>query len=169
MPERIGFGGGCHWCTEAVFQRLRGVVHVQQGWASGIDDPARFSESVIVQFDPEITSILELVTVHQHTHSCTSAHALRGRYRSAVYVDVDAQAPAVLSAIALNQPEFDAPIRTEVIRLGGFRENVERYRNYYRSNPERPFCRRFIEPKLAVVRGMEMRFRLLNPEADVEV
>lgn len=153
VKQRIALGGGCHWCTEAVFQSLRGVARVQQGWASALDAPARFSEAVVVHFDPGVIPLEVLVAVHLHTHSCTSMHALRGKYRSAVYADKPAQAEAVAVAIAANQPDFDAPILTEVVRLARFRENVPRYRNYYRTDPGRPFCRRFIAPKLVEVRG----------------
>ena len=149
---RIGFGGGCHWCTEAVFQALRGVARVEQGWASALDAPERFSEAVIVYFDAREIPLDVLVAVHLHTHSCTSGHALRGRYRSAVYARDDAQAAAARAALEASRADFEAPVVTEVVRLGGFRQNEPRYRDYYRTDPTRPFCERYIAPKLAEVR-----------------
>ena len=158
----ITLGGGCHWCTEAIFQALRGVAHVDQGWASALDDPARFSEAVRVHFDPALIPLAALVTVHLHIHSCTADHALRRKYRSAVYLESTRQRAAVEAAIAAAQTDFPEPILTEVIRRGGFRQNRERYLDYYRRRPEAPFCRRHIHPKLEEVRRRFARYA--NPE-----
>ena len=123
---RIGFGGGCHWCTEAVFQALRGVEGVEQGWASSLDEPARFSEAVRVRFDARAVPLEVLVAVHLHTHACTSRPPLRRRYRSAVYAEGEAQAAAARAAIDELRADFDAPVITEVVRLGGFRQLFSR-------------------------------------------
>ena len=148
--ETIGFGGGCHWCTEAVFQHLRGVARVEQGWARGAG--LAESEAVRVRFDPGTIDLATLVEVHLRTHASTSAHSLRGRYRSAVYVTDAAQRARVEGLLAELQSGFDAPLVTRTIPLAGFRENIEHYRDYYRTDPERPFCRTYIDPKLGELR-----------------
>ena len=148
MNHRIGFGGGCHWCTEAVFESLVGVLGVDQGWLAPVDAPEEFSEGVVVHFDHEAIDPDTLIAVHLHTHSCTSNHALRGRYRSAVYVNSAAQSRQAKSAISRLQADFDDPIITQVLEYGAFRGNDERYRHYYRQDRDRPFCKAFIEPKL---------------------
>ena len=64
--SKIGFGGGCHWCTEAVFQSLKGVLKVEQGWVSSTKENDAFSEAVIVHFNYNIISIKELTEIHLH-------------------------------------------------------------------------------------------------------
>ena len=133
---------------------MAGVTHVDQGWLSSAGEPDRFSEAVLVDFDPVIVGLGHLVEVHLHTHSCTAEHALRGRYRSAVYCFGDSQTAAARTAIGALQVDFERPIITEVVEVGAFRQNRERYRDYYRKHPDAPFCRRWIEPKLRRVEAL---------------
>ena len=83
--KTIGLGGGCHWCTEAVFQSLRGVTQVEQGYIAAIAPDDSLSEGVIVHYNPAIISISVLIEIHLHTHKSTSNHSMRDTYRSAVY------------------------------------------------------------------------------------
>ena len=163
--QRVGFGGGCHWCTEAVFEALSGVCSVAQGWiapATALDD---FSEAVLLTFDPCRIGLDTLIAVHLHTHSCTADHALRGRYRSAVYTDSTTQAHHAHGAIdTLQRCDFDAPIITQVLPFGAFRANADRYLHYHAQNPDRPFCQRFIAPKLALIHE---RFAANSKPADL--
>ena len=147
-PQRIGFSGGCHWCTEAVFESLVGVRHVDQGWIAPAGQPEAFSEGALVHFDARIIDSATLIAVHLHTHSCTSNHALRKRYRSAVYAESAGQAHEARAAIESLQPEFAAPILTQVLRFGAFRGSDGRYLHYWLQDHERPFCKMFIAPKL---------------------
>lgn len=150
--NKIGFGGGCHWCTEAVFQSLKGVVKVEQGWIASSGSNDTFSEAVLVYFDPlEITQQI-LTAIHLYTHSCTSKHPMRDKYRSAVYTFSEEQAIDIDSIIKNLQIEFDKPIVTQVLPFVSFRENQERYRNYYRKNSENQFCANYIRPKLTLLR-----------------
>ncbi len=147
----IGLGGGCHWCTEAVFQSLRGVERVEQGWLAPAQAPEDYSEGVIVHFDRAAIDVETLVAVHLHTHSCTSNHALRSRYRSAVYVVSDEQAAQASAALAKLQQDFAEAIVTQVLRVGAFRINDQRYLDYYLKDPDKPFCQTFIAPKLELL------------------
>ena len=146
----LTLGGGCHWCTEAVFDHLRGVSHVEQGFARS-DPPAdSWSEAARVTFDPAVIPMRVLIDIHLRTHAATSDHSMRGTYRSAVYVGDDgAEARAALAAL---QAGFDAPLVTQVLPLRGFRLNDARFLAYYRTDPQRPFCRAYIDPKLAMLR-----------------
>lgn len=81
--SRIGFGGGCHWCTEAVFQSVVGVKLVEQGWIASEGSEA-FSQAVLVHFDPDAADLELLVAVHLHSHSSTASHLMRSKYCSAV-------------------------------------------------------------------------------------
>ncbi len=90
--EKIGFGGGCHWCTEAVFQALIGVEKVEQGWIASEGENDSFSEAVIVHFDESTIDLSTLTAIHLFTHSCTSEHSMWKKYRSAVYTFSNKQA-----------------------------------------------------------------------------
>ncbi len=149
---RAGFGGGCHWCTEAVFQALRGVERVEQGFIRSAPPDDDWSEAVIVHFDPDVISLDTLIEVHLRTHSSTRGHRMRRKYRSAVYVTDDRQRKASLDILQRLQPDFEADLITRVLTLEGFRPSDPRYRNYYRNNPDGPFCQRFIDPKLERIR-----------------
>ena len=152
--ERIGLGGGCHWCTEAVFQSLPGVGHVDQGFLRSIAPNESLSEGVVVHFDPAVIALADLVEAHLHTHASTSAHSMRHKYRSAVYAFDDAQARNARKAIADLQSQFDAPLITRVLPFVGFEASDARFRNYFASDPDRPFCRTHIAPKLARLRAL---------------
>ena len=146
----LTLGGGCHWCTEAVFDHLRGASRVEQGFARS-DPPAdNWSEAARVTYDPEVIPLPVLLDIHLRTHASTSDHSMRGTYRSAVYVDDDgAEARAALAGL---QSGFDAPLVTQVLPLRAFRLNDAKFLAYYRTDPERPFCRTHIDPKLAMLR-----------------
>ena len=150
--ETVGFGGGCHWCTEGVFQILRGVSQVNQGFLQSTAPDDAWAEGVVVRFDPAIISLDILIEVHLRTHSANSNYTPNGRYRSAVYVGDADQKHRTDTAITRLGKEVDTATRTKVLPLVGFRSSEERYRDYYRTDPTRPFCRRYIEPKLVAIR-----------------
>lgn len=83
--KRVSLGGSCHWCTEAIFQSLKGVTTVFQGWEASTDENTSFSEAVTIDYDETIITLKSLVEIHLHTHSSTSNHSFRKKYRSAVY------------------------------------------------------------------------------------
>lgn len=161
--ERVGFGGGCHWCTEAVFQALRGVNRVDQGWIASTGPDSAFSEAVIVWFEPSIISLETLIEIHLRTHACTSDHALRGKYRSAAYVVGEHQGRLARAALASLQNAFEEPLVTRVLPLSDFRPSDERFRNYYTKDPSRPFCQAYIDPKLLLLK--KTYAALLEPTA----
>ena len=150
--NRIGFGGGCHWCTEAVFQSLQGVRKVEQGWIASDGENVTYSEAVLVYFDTKLIGLDTLVAIHLYTHSCTSFHKMRNKYRSAIYTFTEEQADEVATIIAELQSDFDQPIITKVIPFVSFRENQERYQNYYQNNSKNQFCTNYIIPKLNILR-----------------
>ncbi len=149
---KLGFGGGCHWCTEGVFQALRGVAQVDQGFVQADALADTWAEGVIVTFDPLVIGLATLCEVHFRTHSATRARSPRGRYRSAIYTFEDSQRHEAELAIARFADESGKTVHTLVLPLRGFRASDERYQNYYRTDPSRPFCRRYIDPKLDFIR-----------------
>lgn len=149
---KAGFGGGCHWCTEGVFQALRGVAEVAQGFVKS-DAPAdTWSEGVIVTFDPSVITLATLSEVHLRTHSATRFRSPRDKYRSAIYIFDDCQRSEAELAITRYADESEKTVHTLVLPFAGFMASEERYQNYYRTDPSRPFCRRYIDPKLDFIR-----------------
>ena len=150
--SKIGFGGGCHWCTEAVFQALKGVIKVEQGWIASEGENDTFSEAVIVHFNLEIT-IKTLIEVHLHTHKSTSNHSMRKKYRSAIYTFSEEQLIKSKAIIANFQGEFEDKIVTKVCPFKAFKPSSSQFQNYYLKNPSKPFCKRYINPKLELIRS----------------
>lgn len=149
---KVGFGGGCHWCTEGVFQALRGVARVDQGFVKS-DAPAdTWSEGVIVTFDPIAIPLATLSEVHFRTHSATRARSLRSKYRSAIYLFEDSQRAEAEQALVRFAGGSGQTVHTLILPFKEFRASDERYQNYYRTDPSRPFCRRYIDPKLDFIR-----------------
>ncbi len=148
--EKIGFGGGCHWCTEAYFQSLKGVKKVEQGWISSTAPNDTLSEAVIVHYNPLIISLKILTAIHLHTHASTKSHSFREKYRSAVYV-FDGKIAESQKLISECQIDFEEQIITQVLLFNQFRLNTEQQHNYYKKNKEGIFCKRYISPKLQMI------------------
>ena len=148
----IGFGGGCHWCTEAVFNALIGVNQVEQGFISSIAPADTFSEAVRLSFDPNQIPLAILIEVHLRTHSSTSNHALREKYRSAIYTTSDELSFEAAEIIQTLQSEFPQPLITQVLPLFEFQASPDHYQQYYQKNSRGAFCQRFVDPKLALIR-----------------
>lgn len=151
MVKQAGFGGGCHWCTEAVFSSLKGVDTVKQGWIAATGTNNWLSEAVLVTFNDEIIPFETLIAVHLYTHSSTSVHSMRGKYRSAVYVFNHEDSTIAQNAITAIQTEFNKPLITQVLPFNKFEQSRDELLNYYYSNPEKPFCENYINPKLKVI------------------
>ena len=136
-----------------MFVSLRGVERVEQGWVSSTPPHDAFSEAVIVHYDPEVVLVEDLIGVHLETHAATKDHGLRHRYRSAVYAfstESQLRFKAILARLAADFPE---PLITKVYSFVDFKPSLPEHQDYYRTDPERPFCRRFIAPKLAALRA----------------
>ncbi|MGB5944209.1 MAG: peptide-methionine (S)-S-oxide reductase [Leeuwenhoekiella sp.] len=157
--EIIGLGGGCHWCTEAVFQSLKGVHKVQQGYIatspsgrSDQDTSEGLSEAVIVHFDPNVISLAELLLIHLHTHAATRQHSFRDRYRSACYYFDEKQGEQLKILMEEAQNHFAERLITQILPFHKFRESRESIQDYYLKNPDAPFCMRYIVPKLGLLK-----------------
>ena len=133
-----------------MFDHLHGVSNVEQGFAASDPPSDAWSEAVRVHYDAHAIPLPVLLDIHLRTHSSTSQHSMRGKYRSAVYVEDDGA--TVRRTLAELQSGFDAPLITQVLPLRAFRLNEARFRDYYKTDPERPFCKTYIDPKLALLR-----------------
>lgn len=146
--QKIAFGGSCHWCTEAVFQSLKGVEKVEQGFVASTNSNKSFSEAVIVHFDATCIDLKDLIEIHLYTHESTSHHSMRQKYRSAVYTFWEGQKTRAQMTLKILQPNFERPLITEVLPFHAFKPSDGQFTDYYYKNPEKPFCRNYIQPKL---------------------
>lgn len=157
--RKIRLGGGCHWCTEAVFQAVAGVIQVEQGYIAS-DAPAdALSEAVIVHYLPKKVNLERLLEVHLHTHHSTSNHSFRSKYRSAVYVFSAEEGEEVERLLEKLQKQFVKKLVTQVLPFRKFEASREAIRDYYKKNPDAPFCKRYIEPKLDVLKLISRKGR----------
>lgn len=148
---KIAFGGGCHWCTEAVFQSLVGVVKVEQGWVASTEKNNTFSEAVIVHFDETQINLKTLIEIHLLTHKSASNHSMRSKYRSAIYYFSNHQKEKCTTVLDKLQVDSKDKIITQIIPFHQFKPSTIEFQNYYQSNPEKPFCKSYIDPKLRLL------------------
>ncbi|GAK76030.1 peptide methmonine sulfoxide reductase MsrA [Nonlabens ulvanivorans] len=147
---KIGLGGGCHWCTEAVFQAVTGVVKVVQGYISSETPYDSMSEAVIVHFST-LVDLAQLIDVHLETHASTQQHSRREDYRSVVYffdVETEKKVKSIINTLSRKR---NKKYITAVLPFVAFEPSRESIQNYYKTRPDAPFCKRYIEPKLKLV------------------
>lgn len=155
------FGGGCFWCTEAIFQRLKGVESVMSGFsgsgpetsyeqvATGTTDLA---ESIQIKFDPEVISYEDLLYVFFKTHDPTSLNQqgvdTGPQYRSAVFYHNEQQKQAAEELIQKLQSDYDKKIVTTLEKFENFYKADEHHQNFYNNNRNSGYCRLVIDPKI---------------------
>lgn len=149
--QKIGLGGGCHWCTEAVFQSLKGVQKVEQGFIASVDRDSHFSEAVIVYYDFNQIALKDLISIHLHTHKSTSVHSMRSKYRSAVYAFTLKDEISAVKILDGLQVDFEERIITRVLSYRDFKPSNTMFHNYYYSDQEKPFCKTYVAPKLKML------------------
>ncbi|TQI70802.1 peptide-methionine (S)-S-oxide reductase [Gramella sp. Hel_I_59] len=145
---KIGLGGGCHWCTEAVFKAVKGVHDVRQGYISAKDSPDKFYEGIVFNYDPELVKLEDLILIHLSTHQSMKDHSMRHKYRSALYVYDQLELEKTWETLKTVENSAGSKFITSVYELSSFKESRAEIRNYYQTDPQRPFCTRYIKPKL---------------------
>lgn len=159
--NKIGLGGGCHWCTEAVFQAVAGVTQVEQGYIKSTAPANSWSEAVVVHFAEEIDLEL-LIDIHLQTHNSTSDHSRRKEYRSAIYYFNQNQKQVVeilmtalsLRPLSVTTQQQEEKYITQVLEFVEFKPSRESIQHYYKTRPDAPFCKRYIDPKLKKVQDL---------------
>ena len=149
---KVGFGGGCHWCTEAVFMALNGVEKVEQGFIAPNENTADFSEAVIVHYNAAVIALKDLVAIHLDTHRSTENHSMRDKYRSGIYFFKKADEFVLKAIMTELQQDFETPLITAIFPFGAFKSSEERFHNYYFNDTEKPFCRTHISPKIKILK-----------------
>lgn len=162
------FGGGCFWCTEAIFKMLRGVVAVSPGYAGGtVPNPTYeqvctgrtgHAEVIRIEFDPTLVSYETLLTVFFATHDPTTLNRqgndVGTQYRSSVFFADEAQktaAQAFIDGIEKEQPG-GTPIVTTLEPLSAFYPAEDYHKDYFARNQDAPYCQVVINPKLKKVK-----------------
>ena len=129
-------------------------MKVEQGYVAS-DPPAdAFSEAIIVHYNPKTVDLERLIEIHLHTHKSTSNHSFRSKYRSAVYYFDSEDGERSRHILENLKQNFDEEIVTQVLPFRDFKISRESIQDYYRKNPDAPFCRRYIEPKLEVLKDL---------------
>ncbi|HUC01786.1 MAG TPA: peptide-methionine (S)-S-oxide reductase MsrA [Candidatus Paceibacterota bacterium] len=158
------FGGGCFWCTEAVFEELRGVISVMPGYTGGtVPNPSYdavctgetgHAEATRIEFDPLQVTYRDLLTVFFATHDPTTLNRqgndVGTQYRSAIFYSTPAQeaeAEKFIAELTASDPK-GRPIVTEVVPLGEFYDAEDYHRHYFKNHPNAGYCQVIIEPKV---------------------
>ncbi len=168
--KQATFGGGCFWCTEAVFQRLKGVEKVVSGYSGGhVENPTYkqvctkktgHAEVIQITYDPTVVEFKELLEVFWKTHDPTTKNkqgADEGpQYRSVIFYHDDEQ-----KAIAEEYKEkldkakiFNRKIVTEISPLINFYAAEDYHQNYFNDNPQNPYCQNVVAEKVAKFRAI---------------
>ena len=175
MAKKAGFstetatlGGGCFWCTEAVFDQLRGVEKVESGYSGGkVANPSYeqvcsgrtgHAESIQVTYDPAVISYREILqiffTVHDPTTLDRQGADVGTQYRSAIFYNNDEQRMIAEQVIKEVNSEkiWKHPIVTELAPFNAFYKAEDYHQQYFEKNPDAPYCQVVIEPKVAKLR-----------------
>ena len=164
QTESIVLGGGCFWCTEAVFDRVQGVVDVESGYCNGQTVNPSYEqictgrtghvEVVKVEFDPAVISLREILeiffVVHDPTTLNRQGNDVGTQYRSGIYVTSDAQkevAQEVIREIEAGKT-YSAPVVTEVVPLANYSTAEAYHQDYFLNNPNQGYCAFVVGPKV---------------------
>lgn len=175
--DRALVGGGCFWCTEALFKMLKGVEEVMPGYAGGhVSNPSYeavcsgttgHAEAILVRFDPRVISYRDLIMYFFLTHDPTTPNRqgndVGPQYRSVIFYFNDAQKQIAeqVKAELTAKKVFDRPIVTAIEPYRNFYSAEAYHHDYYARNPDKPYCSWVISPKVQKARA---KFRHLVRE-----
>ena len=162
--QKITFGNGCFWCTEAVFQSVKGVTKVNSGYMGGHTENPTYNdvcngntghaEVIELEYDADELSFDELLLIFFKTHNPTTLNRQGGdvgtQYRSAIFYHNDEQkekAEAMIKTLT-DENVYDRPIVTEVTPASKFYKAENYHQDYFNNNPGNPYCAAVIQPKL---------------------
>lgn len=160
--DKATFGAGCFWCVEAVFERIDGVISVVAGYAGGTKQNPTYEEVCTgktghaevaqITYDPAKTSYERLLDVFWEAHDPTTLDRqgadVGTQYRSVIFYHNEKQKAAAEKSKNEAQKKFRDHIVTEIQPLTQFYEAENYHQDYFRNNPNAPYCRFVIKPKL---------------------
>ncbi|MFA9288730.1 MAG: peptide-methionine (S)-S-oxide reductase MsrA [Weeksellaceae bacterium] len=162
--ETAIFGGGCFWCTEAIFVKVKGIETVESGYAGGdmtnpsyhdvTEGTTGHAEVIKLEYDPKVISYIDLLDIFFHTHNPTTkdrqGNDAGTQYRSVIFYMNAEQKKLAEETIQkyTDEKTFPAPIVTEVVKYKQFFKAEDYHQNYFEKNSYQPYCQIVIEPKL---------------------
>jgi peptide-methionine (S)-S-oxide reductase len=162
--EIATLGSGCFWCTEAVFEGLKGVVSAESGYSGGfVKNPSYrevcngatgHAEVVQVRFDPSLISYEQILEVFFHTHDPTTLNQqgadVGTQYRSVIFYHNQSQKEIAQKVIMdlTNSSAFNKPIVTQITPFTAFYKAEDYHQDYFAKNPEASYCSYVIRPKI---------------------
>ena len=166
--QTIVLGGGCFWCTEAVYKEVRGVTDVESGYSNGETDRPTYeqvctgrtghNEVVKLTFDPAQVTLRQLLeiffVVHDPTQLNRQGNDVGTQYRSGIYYTTPEQkevAEAMLRSIE-QEKLFGRPLVTEVLPLANYSPAEEYHQDFFEKNPTQGYCLAVAAPKVAKFR-----------------
>ena len=168
MTKTAVFGGGCFWCTEAIFQMLKGVEKVESGYAGGAKENPSYeqvsngntghAEVIRVTYDPAVISYEDLLTVFFGSHDPTTPNRqgadVGEQYRSIILFESEEDKVTAERVSKEIQESLTDGTRvvTQVVPLGKFFPAEEYHQNYFKANTSAPYCQIIIEPKIEKVK-----------------
>lgn len=164
--ETATLGGGCFWCTEAVYQDLNGVLRVESGYSGGhaanpsyeqvCEGNTGHAEVIKVTFDPEVVSYREILeiffTIHDPTTPNRQGNDVGTQYRSVIFYHSPQQKEIAKQVIAEMANVWDAPIVTELSPEAPYYKAEDYHQNYFRQHPLQGYCAFVVAPKVAKFR-----------------
>jgi peptide-methionine (S)-S-oxide reductase len=171
--ETATLGGGCFWCTEAVFQLLPGVKSITSGYAGGTKENPTYkevctgdtghAEVIQIAYDPKVISYEKLLETFWEAHDPTTLNQQGAdtgtQYRSIILYSSDTQRAAAEKSKAEAQKHFSKAIVTQIVPLQKFYRSEDYHHDYYRNNPNAGYCRAVIRPK---VEKFEKKLKVLE-------
>jgi peptide-methionine (S)-S-oxide reductase len=160
--QKATFGAGCFWCVEAVFERLDGVQSVVAGYAGGSKANPTYeevcsgltghAEVAQITFDPKKISYARLLEVFWEAHDPTTMNRqgadVGNQYRSVIFYSNDEQRKTAEQSKQEAQKSYQDPVVTDIKPLIDFYVAENYHQDYFRNNPNAPYCRFVIKPKL---------------------
>ncbi len=160
--DSIVLGAGCFWCVEGVFSTIHGVTKTEIGYGGGNHEnptyksvshnPDGHSELTIITFDKTIISLVEILDIFYKIHDPNKHYIINDKkgelYRSVVLYQNEDQKQSILTYITQLEKRTGQKINTEVRPFKNFKLADDKYQNYFLSNPDKPFCRNIIRPKI---------------------
>lgn len=162
MAEIATLAGGCFWCVEAVFQRIKGVKNVVSGYAGGgVENPSYEQvtsgktghvEAIQITFDPEVVSFEKILDVFWATHDPTSENRqdydVGEMYRSVIFYHDEKQKKLAEVSKRVAQAKFKEPIVTEIVPFASFYKAEDYHQDFYKNHRGSMYCQVVIDPKI---------------------